>query len=280
MASLNAAIRIQPATHIAFDALVHVFNTGYAAYRVPVQLDALDLRHHIEQNDIDLDASQVALSENQPVGMVLLGIRQPCAWIGGLGVELAHRRQGIARALMQAAIDEAHARSLASIQLEVIDDNTAASNLYRDLGFQTRRRLLVLEYPSKPLPASDVRPLEMLDARQISDLQRRLHPTPPPWQRQFGTPGSGAQLWVSPNADDPRAYALGFATDTRVHLLDIACAAGDEAILETLIRNIYQTHPSADGRLVNLGENERAWPVLEKLGWREYLAQFEMQLAL
>jgi ribosomal-protein-alanine N-acetyltransferase len=46
-----------------------------------------------------------------------------------------HRRIGIGRSLMEAAIDEAGRRGVAHVILEVRASNEAAQLLYRDLGF-------------------------------------------------------------------------------------------------------------------------------------------------
>jgi ribosomal protein S18 acetylase RimI-like enzyme len=55
----------------------------------------------------------------------------------GLGVEAAHRRRGIGRALVRAAVDWARSQaSLAWIDLGVFGENRAAQALYRELGFR------------------------------------------------------------------------------------------------------------------------------------------------
>ena len=58
-----------------------------------------------------------------------------------LGVEPSARKCGIARALMDAAIETAGRRGLRALTLQVAEDNDTARNLYRALGFgQVGRR--------------------------------------------------------------------------------------------------------------------------------------------
>jgi ribosomal protein S18 acetylase RimI-like enzyme len=87
----------------------------------------------------------VARLDGRPAGCVLLHARHPdhhashahfpdCAYVEGLDVEVAARRQGIGEALMIAA--EAHADPAAVIGLSVGLDNDPARGLYRKLGYQ------------------------------------------------------------------------------------------------------------------------------------------------
>jgi ribosomal protein S18 acetylase RimI-like enzyme len=63
------------------------------------------------------------------------------AWLLWLGVEPAHRRQGLGRALMQAALREMWARGCRRILLNVDADNRPAVRLYERCGFRVLYRL-------------------------------------------------------------------------------------------------------------------------------------------
>ena len=73
----------------------------------------------------------------------MLGIRGDEGWIGGMGVATAHRRAGIGEALMRAVLDEAQARRVRRVRLEVLEPNDAARLLYEKLGFRRVRDLEV-----------------------------------------------------------------------------------------------------------------------------------------
>lgn len=53
----------------------------------------------------------------------------------GMGVVAAHRRQGLGRRLIQAALAKAHAQGMSRIELSVRTDNLAAKTLYERVGF-------------------------------------------------------------------------------------------------------------------------------------------------
>jgi ribosomal protein S18 acetylase RimI-like enzyme len=283
VASVGDAPEIRPASSISPDRLVRAFNDGYTGYHVPVHVDRLELDHHIQQNDIDLDQSRVAIQHEQVIGIGLLGLRGERGWIGGLGVHPAHRRAGIGRTLMQALIEAGRANHLTAIQLEVIAENEAAHRLYQSLGFTDTRRLLVLSHPPEK---SDREGSQLGESASLADmlpLYKQFHADPTPWQRGYPSLmrlDSSTRIWLAPDRARPSAYAIGFATASLIHLLDLACAPGCEALLTNLVRHIQNIYPEAAGRIVNVAEDEVAWPVLSELGWQIMLTQWEMHLPL
>lgn len=61
-------------------------------------------------------------------------------WIESLYVDPPHRRQGIARRLVEHLMDWAEEQQIKGIELEAYNMNTAASILYRTLGFRRLAR--------------------------------------------------------------------------------------------------------------------------------------------
>ena len=79
--------------------------------------------------------------DDEPLGFVLCRTNGSRAEVLSLGVAPAARQRGVARALMNAAIDTVSRRGLRTLYLEVAEDNDAALRLYRALGFaQVSRR--------------------------------------------------------------------------------------------------------------------------------------------
>src|SRR5690606_1406860 len=111
------------------------FNDGYAGYQLPVQVDELELRHHIQQYDIDLNLSCVTTQADLVTGVGLLAVRDQRGWVGGLGVHPDYRRQGVGRELMHALIEQSRALGLSDIQLDVLEKSDAPHRLYLDIRF-------------------------------------------------------------------------------------------------------------------------------------------------
>ncbi|MEM1309083.1 MAG: GNAT family N-acetyltransferase [Cyanobacteria bacterium P01_D01_bin.71] len=88
--------------------------------------------------------------DHQPavVGTVEITQRPPNLWtfqrsrqiyLSNLAVKASHRRQGVARRLLQAAEKQALSWGFQELSLHVMTDNTRARQLYQKLGYQLQR---------------------------------------------------------------------------------------------------------------------------------------------
>jgi ribosomal-protein-alanine N-acetyltransferase len=161
------SIELVPASSVERAVHAAVFNEGYSDYLVPFHIDEAALANIVDVWDVDLHRSRIALQAGEPVGFANLAVRGSDSWIGGVGVVPSARRQGIARMLMEAVIEEAPG----SVSLEVIEENVAASTLYEQLGFVDTRLLEVWSLPE----VAEV-PLRSVEPSPLG--QRDL-----PWQR-------------------------------------------------------------------------------------------------
>ena len=111
--------------------------------------------------------------------------------IKGLSVSPAHRRRGVAKALLHAAIEQARSAGACRITLRVLAHNTAARDLYAALRLRDRGRPARLLPPRRPL-----RRRRADGARRSTDGRLRFRP---PGQRfaDAALAGSRAvnQLW-------------------------------------------------------------------------------------
>ncbi len=121
----------------------------------------------------------------QAVGLVnLMRMGATNRWmIGNVAVLPAYRRRGIARKLVQAAIDYTRQRQAYAVILDVLDGNVPAYNLYASLGFEPysgQAELIhemdepVVAYPFPDGYALEPRPL--MDWRTRYELAKRITP--------------------------------------------------------------------------------------------------------
>lgn len=177
------SVELRPARSLSPAERVALFNAAYEDYVIPFRLDQGALAGMIDWFDLDVDASRVALRDGEPVGFGNLGLRGDEAWIGGVGVVTSARRQGIGELLMEALQDEAAARGVKHVWLEVIEQNDAAYRLYEKLGYDLVRWVEVWTL-SAELPQGNARevPVEQAHAR-IRELRTEREP----WQRSDAT---------------------------------------------------------------------------------------------
>ncbi len=86
----------------------------------------------------------VAKVPGEVVGTTMIESRRHFAYLEAVAVHPAHRGQGIARALVSQAIQEAFSWGLDRVVLRVREDNLPAKRLYLSLGFQPFERILTL----------------------------------------------------------------------------------------------------------------------------------------
>jgi GNAT superfamily N-acetyltransferase len=258
------AVELGPCSALSVTELVDVFNAGYEGYVIPFRLDEPAFRFMVEAFDIDLDASRVAYDAGEPVGLANLALRGDEAWVGGVGVAAAARRRGIGELLMQAIHDEARARGVARVWLEVIEANEAAFRLYEKLGYELVRWVEVWSL-SAEAPGDAAREVPAAEAHA---RVRELRTVREPWQRADGTVANYADARGVATDDGAAVYRVGGA----VQLVQIA---GDG--LHELVRAI-RAHGAVS--MLNVPEDDPVAAVLGDLGASVAVRQREMALSL
>jgi GNAT superfamily N-acetyltransferase len=241
-----------------------LFNAAYEGYLVPFRVDVATLEFMDDAFDLDLDASRIAFRGGDPVGLGNLGVRGDDAWIGGVGVVAAARRSGIGEALMRALHEQARARGVRRLWLEVIFENTGAYALYEKLGYRTVRDVEVWSLSEAEDDGSVAREVPAAEAQARI---RGLADTREPWQRADAT--------VAKYGDARGLVSDGGAALFRVSgAVQVIQVAGDAERLLRFLRTL------GDVSILNLPESDPAAPSLRALGATVALRQHEMLLQL
>jgi GNAT superfamily N-acetyltransferase len=257
---VQASLELRPASSLSAAERAELFTAAYEGYVVPMRVDEAALTWMQEKFDFDLDASQVAYRDDEPIGLANLAVRGRDAWIGGVGVVTSARRSGVGETLMRALHDEARSRGVERVWLEVIDTNVGARRLYEKLGYEP-----VQDVEVWTLPAADGDRV----GREVppDEAKAQLPERHEPWQRADGTLS---------HYDDVR----GLVTDSGAMLFCVRSTAqlqqygGDP---EPLIQDL-RTYGDVYG--LNLPADDPAARVLRELGGSVVVRQHEMLLAL
>ena len=268
---MSSVERVQAASDFSPAELAGIFTAGYEGYYVPLSVDEAAFRFMAEVSDLDLGRSRVAVGDDGPVGICVLGVRGAEGWIGGLGVARSARRSGVGELLMRDVLDEARAAGLARVTLEVLVQNEPAIRLYEKLGFEHGRELEVWSLAGAPGPVRDA---PAVDAHAWI-RERRV--APEPWQRADGTL---ARLLERDPAPQGIAVEDGAAvvrvSGGRVSVVQLAAA--DAVAMRALLE---AARGLGDSLLVlNLPAGDPAAAVLEELGGAVDARQHELALKL
>ena len=119
--------------------LLHDFNTEFGEPTPSPSVLADRLRQLLEGGD-----TAILIAGEGPDGLAVLRFRA-AIWSSGMECYLAElfvvpsrRRQGLGRALMEAAINQATERGADTMDIGVDEPDTAARHLYESLGFTNR----------------------------------------------------------------------------------------------------------------------------------------------
>jgi ribosomal protein S18 acetylase RimI-like enzyme len=259
-------IDFRPASSLSAGELAALFTRAYEGYIVPMQIDEETLRFLVRTFDLDLDAGLVALQEGEAVGLVNLGVRGERGWIGGLGVVASARRHGVGRMLMEAVHEQARARGIRQISLEVIEGNDAALRLYQELGYEVTRWLEIGSLAAEG-GGGDEHPWEQAHARV-----RQLRSEPEPWQRDDDTLRHYDDLRGM--VTETGAAVFRVSEDGRVIPMQFA---GDEAAVSQVLTSL---RGKGSVNLFNIPAGDPLLGASKALGGETALRQREMVLSL
>ncbi|HLM01845.1 MAG TPA: GNAT family N-acetyltransferase [Pyrinomonadaceae bacterium] len=133
-----------------FAALHAALLEAFSDYIVPFQLTETQFKNHIAVNAVEINRSVGAFgADGKMVGFTLNGFDsrsdEATAYDAGTGVIPGFRGMGIAREIFEFMTPVLKQNGVRRILLEVITGNEKAVRLYRRMGFQETRKLLLFE---------------------------------------------------------------------------------------------------------------------------------------
>ncbi|HSS19922.1 MAG TPA: GNAT family N-acetyltransferase [Pyrinomonadaceae bacterium] len=196
---------------------VEIWNEGFKGYFVDMTLTADDYLKRLRNEDLSHEHSLIAFSDDKPAGFLLNGIRATgglkVAWNGGTGVSAEFRKQGVGKALVQAAIDVYAAEKVELATLEALSNNTAAIALYRKFGYELLDRLIFLRHEGRLEDLAHDRETSPYSARSVHPAEvgpLSFYRQVAPWQTQWQSLqlNDGQAVIVSDAAGVDVGYAL------------------------------------------------------------------------
>ena len=279
----DSALEITPASHFTLETLNEAYNQARADYLIAMPMTTAQLQQYIFTYDVALEHSAVATADDQILGLALLGIRPPRTWITRLGVLPVKRRRGTGQELMEYLIARSQDLQAQQIILEVIKNNTPAHTLFRKLGFEETRELLVVRRPPRAaLPSAPPYSARLLPSEAALSLlqQRRSCPS---WLDEFPSlchAGNMKGLEVHLESGE-WGWAVFQQTSFQLGRLVLQAETRDEeAVVRALLHALHTAHPHHDTTYENLPAADPYWPFMQEAGYLLSFTRIEMQLSL
>ncbi len=272
-----------PAAAFTYEELTEAYNHTRIDYIVPMPMNTAKLREYVENYDIDMEASAVAVDGNEILGLSMLGIREGRAWITRLGVIRRKRRRGTGLALVSHLIQQARCKQAKYVVIEVIHDNFPALALFNKMGFEKTRDLLVLRRPpDRPqieLPPAGVEQLGYAKALELLENRRSI----PSWvdEKESLINAGNLSALQATLTDGSKGWLVYQNTVFQLGRLVLQTEAGNPAdVARVLLSHLHRIHPVQDTKTENLPLDDPHWPVFKELGYLEMFRRTEMHLFL
>lgn len=134
-------MEIKSLTHTDFDTIFHAFSEAFAGYEM--QLDKQQLQVMFTRRGFDANLSFAAFEGKKIVAFTCNGIgyfeSTPTAYDTGTGTLKEYRGKGLATQIFEYSIPHLQANGITRYLLEVLQHNTKAVSVYRNLGFLVSR---------------------------------------------------------------------------------------------------------------------------------------------
>ena len=132
---------IKPLTKTNFETIYNAFNQAFADYEI--QLNAEQLHIMLKRRGFNSNLSFAAFENNEIVSFTLNGIGLfngvSTSYDTGTGTLKDYRGQGLATKIFEYSIPYLQAAKVEQYLLEVLQHNTKAVSVYKNLGFETTR---------------------------------------------------------------------------------------------------------------------------------------------
>lgn len=281
--------------------LTRGFNRGFQDYKYSSQFTLAGMERFLARSGIRLaDCAVLQVwdrAEWAAVGVGLLAVEGDEAWCSGLAVAAEFRGEGGGKALMAHLHQQARGQGVRRLWLEVMAENTAARQLYRGLGYQEQRELLIWKgHPSPGEQSPSGFALTQAEPETILRACAGWNPLRPAWQRRASylrrfAPDMVAYIFPGtlPGGDGPPvAYALCARQPLpadhgqSVNLFDVGVNPQSDfaVVAPALIQALYPRHPEAHLLVINEPVESRFNQIFAALNFTVIDRQHEMEFTL
>lgn len=275
----SVEVKIVPAAQFTMAQLTDIYNQTRVDYVVPMPMNERKFREYVANYDLDLALSAVAVQDDDPLGLIMLGVRGDTTWVTRLGVLPNGRQKGVGRKLMDQLIENSYRLGAKEMSLDVIKGNTAAEILFKRCGFYPVRELLIVRRPPKPVNVvTSGTYIEALGYKEAIEL---LHTRTdvPSWltdSRSMENAGNLAGLYADlPNGG--KGWLVYQNTVFQLGRLVFKIVAGNPMDVATaLLQNLHWRHPVQDTICENFPADAPYWPAMQSMGYIVSFARTEM----
>ncbi|MCM3610278.1 GNAT family N-acetyltransferase [Planococcus sp. MERTA32b] len=274
------------------------WNKGFEGYHFDMTTTPEAFEKRMEQEGLSREFSVVAFDGEEPVGLVLNGIREyagrKIGWNGGTGVAMSFRKKGVGMQLMEKTLEILEEENVEVATLEAISGNEKAIALYKKLGYEIVDELHFMKLDGAVEGESNDAPekysLRKADPEEIGQLP--FYRWDFPWQIQWQSVRDGEGLVALDGEGKPSGYAFyrrlndEEGNHSRTVLYQCETAPDEKAreeITNALLDSVFENFADAISRTavnVPVSANAMTCKVLQDRGFEKNISQVFMKKGL
>lgn len=272
---------------------INLVNQVFQDYVVPIKWDILDFELDARENSLSFEDSFVFFKSNEPVGFIVLGLRNDVARIDAMGVVKEVRGTGLANYILEYAFEHLKWKKINKVILEVAEEDQRAVRFYLKNGFRHVRYLksLILSTKNSEVDIKTESELEYefqkSDNKEIHELAleaKFLFKRSPNWQRDPLTLLLAEDRYRNELIIEKHktvGYLVwGITSSNFAFVVDFSPVVHDkepENLLLDIIKHIHAESGVENIQIMNVPEDDLIYDAAKKVGFSVFITQQEME---
>jgi len=275
---------------VSMEHIFQAFSLGFSDYsiRLTTNIDDFAARFFGPEGNTR-DHSFIAMDQDQPIGLILGGVRQFDGYktmrCGTLCIAPTYRGQGISNKLLELHKQTALSADCQQLWLEVIKDNLRAVKLYEKHGYQARYTLKYFNgiLPSKPSAAHlSMFTLKEITFDDIEALRKTLTDCHIHWQSDTPYYAASTQeaYLCAYDRDQTCSGMVAMSPQGKINFLWVDPKHRNQGLGRALLHRAAETQ-KVEKVSICLPDNDSLEGFIQKIGLaKDSLEQYEMYLPL
>ena len=275
---------------VSIEVLHKAFVEAFSDYQVKIDLPLWKLQQMLQRRGYLPEKSMGAFKDEVLVGFILNGYRKwngrPTVYDAGTGVIPEYRKQGLTTNIFQKVLELLKDDGVEQYLLEVIQQNTAAYELYRKKGFEITRTFSCYKLDKSNFKLQNTFSIEHVDGFTAAEWThlREFWDFNPSWQNSIESVCAlSGEFCYSIVRFDNKIVGYGIIEKKTGDIPQIAVDRNyrRKGIAKNILSDIISNTEASKVAVINVDDSSKvSKDFLSALGFLHYVDQYEMIMDL
>lgn len=277
-------MEIKNLNNIPIEQIHSAFLSAFSNYEIQIDMPLEKFINTINAKSFDRDLSLGCFIDNELSGFLLIGFRERnhirIGYDIATGVVEGYQNKGIGSRLLEKLISNINEENISQFKLEVLENNKSAIALYTKYQFKFLRKIKCYEREKKSMEIYN----SEFTIGNKDDLFRQINEITylsyePTWQNELETYKNSEnqyEIVTLEVSNELAAYGLIHIKEGDIMQLGILPEHRSISTIKYLLSLLSQKTESEKLRFINIDENSYLCDFLERIGFDNFVNQYEM----